>query len=54
MLVYLYSWTAAIDRVIFISTLPSLVPSNIQNKENGYTNNMRYKGAENMIAALHG
>jgi len=54
MLVYLYSWTAAIDRVIFISSLPSLAPSNIQNEENEYMNNVRYKGAENMIAALHG
>lgn len=54
MLVYLYSWPAAIDRVIFISNLPSLAPSNIQNEENDYMNNVLYKGAENMIAALHG
>lgn len=53
MLVYLYSWTAAIERVIFISNLPSLAPSNTQNEENKYMNNVRYKGAENMIAALH-
>ena len=54
MLVYLYSWTAAIDRVIFISTLLPLATSNIQNEENEYMNNVRYKGAGNMIAALHG
>lgn len=53
MLVYLYSWTAAIDRVIFISNLPPLTPSNIQNEENEYMNNVSYKGAENMIATLY-
>jgi hypothetical protein len=51
-----YVWTAVITRIIFIFiSFLALAPSSTLDEEKyEYMNNVRFSGAKNMIASLHG